>query len=174
MKAFFIGVAALALLGCRDERVRVHENDKLDAEIDEIRAANPGVKEVCLKKMRTGEFGAFEWMDNPDCFDMLPRQRWSGLWNTGWEWTNFCPKPAKECGTASEHGDIWLELAGERSGARSPPPDGLYQIEFVGRRTKAPGHFGHLDQYDHMMIVDRMISIRPVQVPWPAKAEEGK
>ena len=40
--------------------------------------------------------------------------------------------------------------------------DGLYRIEFIGRRTKVPGYFGHLNTYEHMVIVDRLISIRTI------------
>jgi hypothetical protein len=170
-------LAILVLLtSCDQRKPPVPKEDTalaqaFDADIAKTRASNPGIKEACLKKIRAGELGALEWMDNPDCFEMLPGRRWSGLWNSGWEWTSFCPDPAKECPTASESGDIWLEFGKDRE---PQIPDGLYRIEFQGRRTQMPGHFGHLDQYDHLMVVDRLISIRPVQVPWPAKDKGRK
>ena len=41
-------------------------------------------------------------------------------------------------------------------------PDGTYRIEFVGRRTKKPGSFGHQSAYEHLMIADRVISIQKI------------
>lgn len=92
---------------------------------------------------------------------MLPDQRWSGLWNSGWEWTSFCPDPAKKCDATSDRGGIWLDFA--RDAYRGPElPDGVYRIEFIGRRTKLPGYFGHLGQYDHLMAAGRVISIQKI------------
>lgn len=94
------------------------------------------------------------------CYDMLPARRWSGLWETGWEWTNFCPDPAQDCNWMSKRG-IWLEFAtGALDGPR--PPEGIYRIEFVGRRTRVPGNFGHTSAYEHLMIVDRLISMQRI------------
>jgi len=165
MKAWYFVTAMFLLAGCDQRKPAVRNHTEfaraLDEEVANIRAYNPGIKEACLKKVRSGEFGANEWMNNADCFDMLPAQHWSGLWNSGWEWTNFCPAPATACPIAAEHGDVWLIFA------KGAYPDaerleGIYRIEFVGRRTKVPGYFGHLSQYNHLMVVDRVISIAKV------------
>lgn len=157
MKRVLILALMAVVANCRDHRA-VNQDSRLEAEIGEIRASHPGIKEACLDGIRAGKFGAFEWMDNADCFEMLRPQRWSGLWNSGWEWTNFCPEPAKDCPISSERGDIWLTFA---KGAFHGPEvsDGVYRIDFVGRRTKVPGYFGHQAQYDHLMVVDRMVSM---------------
>ena len=160
-------MALLAFVSnCRDHRA-VNHDPRLEAQVAEIRAAHPGITETCLNGIRAGDFGAFEWMDNPDCFEMLPPQRWSGLWNSGWKWTNFCPAPAKECPGSAEAGDIWMEFG---DGAYKGPEieDGLYAVEFIGRRTKVPGYFGHMAQYDHLMVVDRLVSLRKM----PKKKEK--
>lgn len=164
LSAFAIG---LLLVGCGQRKPVMSKEDEalaraLDADIEEIRAGNPGIKEVCLKKLRTGQMGAFEWINNPECFEMLPARSWTGLWNTGWEWTNFCPEPAKKCPISSEHGDIWIEFAEGAYRGLPEQPDGVYRINFIGRRTNTSGYFGHLGQYDHLMVVDRVISIRKI------------
>ena len=92
---------------------------------------------------------------------MTPPRRWSGLLNLGFEWSNFCPSPAQTCSLSSERGDVWTEL-GTGVFKGDELPDGLYQVEFVGRRTLKAGHFGHLNQYDHYMIVDRIVSVKRV------------
>lgn len=138
-----------------------HDQTKLDprqeAELQEIRATHPGMTEKCVKDMRSG--GPIVMLFDPDCYEMLPDQRWTGLWNTGWEWSNFCPDPATKCPTPSERGGIWMEFGKSASTRLSGLPDGVYRIDFVGRRTKVAGHFGHQDAYDHLIIVDRVVSI---------------
>ena len=109
----------------------------------------------CLDDYRYGGFDAWaREPDEPACYEMLPDRRWTGLWETGWEWTNFCPDPAKDCDWMSKRG-IWLRFA---KGAPKVP-DGLYRIEFVGRRTKVAGYHGHLNHYEHLMVVDHLISL---------------
>jgi hypothetical protein len=163
---FFSAIAiGLLLVGCH-QRKPVSKQDAelaraMGAELKQIRLENPGMREVCIRAVQANKLGALELLDNPDCFDMLSPQRWSGLWDTGWEWTNFCPDPAKQCGSSSEHGDVWLTFA--KDSYHGPHlADGVYRIEFIGRRTRVPGHFGHLNQYDHLMVVDRIISIERI------------
>lgn len=131
-----------------------------DAEMVQLRAQYPGMTKGCFEQMRRTGFPPST--DDPEeCFRMTPAKRWTGLWNAGWEWSNFCPAPAEHCPIAADHGDIWLEF---KPGAHEGPElrDGLYAIEFIGRRTAQSGSFGHLNQYDHLMAVDRVISIRKV------------
>lgn len=161
MNRILIIVLIGCLLSCHAQPTKTKQEKALDSEIEKIRVGNPGLKEVCLEKLRSGQIGVTQWMDNPDCFDMLPPQRWTGLWNTGWEWTNFCPAPANNCPSSSEKGDIWLAIA--RDAYQGPElADGVYRIDFIGRRTRVPGYFGHLNQYDHLMVLDRLISIQKV------------
>jgi hypothetical protein len=129
-----------------------------DADYQAFKASNPGMTKECLNGYRYG--GVTAWRpDDPACFAMTPAQHWSGLWQTGWEWSNFCPDPAKECDWMSKRG-TWLIFAKEVSGLPDRLEDGVYRIDFVGRRTKMPGNFGHMGSYDHLMVVDRLVSIR--------------
>jgi hypothetical protein len=151
---FFIAVAAL-LVGCHHRRPAVS-----DAEFKEFKAAYPGMTQRCLDAYHYG--GIVAWRPNdPDCFEMMPPQRWSGLWETGSEWTNFCSDPATECDWMAKRG-TWLVFAKGTHFLGSDQPDGTYRIEFIGRRTKVPGNFGHQAAYDHLMVVDRLISISKV------------
>ena len=159
----------MALLSGCSERDLVHP--KSSEELEKLAAVNPGLTKACREAVQTEGIGALVHRDD-ECFEKLPAQRWNGLWERGWEWTNFCPAPAKDCPYAAEHGDIWLE--GAEDAYKGPElVDGQYAIEFVGRRTKYPGHFGHLNQYDHLMLVDRIISIRLVRAepPYPPDSE---
>ena len=146
------------LCGCSDAEPAY---PKTRDELEKLAAANPGLTETCREDLQRDGIDAIALRDD-ECFEKLPAQRWRGLWDRGWEWTSFCPAPARECPIRADHGDIWLERA--EDAYKGPElADGLYQIEFVGRRTKFPGHFGHLNQYDHLMVVDRIVSIRLVR-----------
>jgi hypothetical protein len=154
MKAPLILPIILVLVGCQQPEPVIS-----DAEFAAFRESYPGMVQRCLDDVRYG--GYEEWRpDDPDCYEMLPAQRWSGLWEHGWEWTNFCPEPAKTCDWMAERG-TWLEFA-DGVQLEDNLPDGVYRIEFIGRRTKAPGNFGHTASYKHLMIVDRIISVEPV------------
>jgi len=131
-----------------------------EANYQAFKASNPGMTKQCLDAYRYG--GSNAWRpDDPSCFEMTPSQPWSGLWQNGWEWTNFCPDPAKYCDWMSKRG-IWLTFA--KAAHRGPKPldRGLYRIEFVGRRTKVAGNFGHLGSYNHLMVVERVLSLQKI------------
>jgi hypothetical protein len=38
----------------------------------------------------------------------------------------------------------------------------MYDVEFIGRLTAKRGHYGHMGASDHELIIDRVISIRPL------------
>lgn len=170
MRLGILTSAALLLVSCGNDPRRNEKNeevlvplsvlktkDEAEAYLSELRRSNPGLTESCIEKMRSDQLGSFEFINNPACFEMQPRRRWTGVWNKGWEWTSFCEGSGTDCPIASERGAIWLTFA-DGAHPRWEPKDGLHRIEFVGRRSAAPGHFGHLGQYDHLMVVDRLIS----------------
>ena len=169
MKLFLLIAVTQLLVGCHRNGGYNREAALADAYLQQLQAQHPGMTDACVQKIRSGEIGLTGWIDNPDCFEMLPDQRWSGRWDTGWEWTIFCPDSAKNCGAAN--GGTWMTGG---KGVHLPRDFawGVYHVEFIGRRTKVPGYFGHLDQYAHMMVVDRFISIQKIPgqkyiVPFP-------
>jgi hypothetical protein len=92
------------------------------------------------------------------CFKMTEPQRWVGLWRSAFEGSNFCAAPAATCTDAVTDENVWLDW---RS---APEPDGaLYQVEFIGRRTKYGGEYGHLGMSQHEIIVDRMLSMKMIE-----------
>jgi hypothetical protein len=157
MRSLTVVAIAALLAGCHHRKPSMS-----DAEFKALKASNPGMTQKCLDANRFG--GVLAWRpDDPACFDMLPDQRWTGLWEKGWEWTNFCPDPAADCDWMAKRG-IWLTFA--KDAYRGPKlANGIYRIEFIGRRTRQAGNFGHTNAYDHLMVVDRLISIRQVEPP---------
>ena len=153
MKALVLSALALLVAGCE-----YHRPGMTSAEIQAFAAEHPGITAQCLGDIRWGRRNWASGANDPECFETLPAQHWSGLWNHGWEWSDFCPDPAKTCPGLSE-GEIVLSGA-KRVRSQLWVPWGLYHVEFVGRRTKVPGSFGN--QLGHLVVVDRVIAIRQI------------
>jgi hypothetical protein len=157
MRGIVFALLCASLLGCE-----YREPGMSSADIQAFAASHPGMTQTCLDDVRWGRRNWGDATPRNGCFEMEPAKRWRGLWDSGWEWSIFCAESARNCRTFPEKGDSWLVFS---DGAYKGPhlQDGLYEIEFVGRRTAKPAYFGHLDQYDYEMVVDRMIAIRMIR-----------
>ncbi len=99
----------------------------------------------------------FRVMENKltdQCVHMTARTRWRGVWKTEFEGSQFCPGARSECSLRSARPWIWMN-----AGVKTELNGKLYRVEFEGRRTRFPGGYGHMGEFDHEIIVDRMISI---------------
>lgn len=132
-----------------------------DRVIAEIRNGLPGITSDCLEKVRYGGIEAFP--DRVDkCFAMLPSQRWRGLWRDNFEAQRFCPSPARLCSRRTGGDEIWLTFARTKRATAGVPSGRLYKVNFIGRRTRVRGHHGHLGMFQHEVLVDKLLSISPV------------
>lgn len=136
-----------------------------DARIESLRADFPGMTQSCVERVR---FGGMEAFPNAvdQCFQMTPSQHWAGLWRDEFEGSKFCSAPATQCPDEKDSNNVWLTLG---DGVQRPAESAgkLYAVEFVGRKTLIRGHHGHLGVSDHEIIVDKIISITPVQTGQP-------
>ena len=162
VRVFSVIAIVLLIIGCDQRKTAASKEDaRAEAYLREIQRAHPGMTDACVARMRRNEAAIGESLNDPDCYEMGPKDGWRGLWNNGWEWSNFCENPAKKCPIASDHGDIWLIFA--KGAYRGPElADGVYRVEFWGRRTALPGSFGHEGQYDYLMIADEVFSIKKI------------
>lgn len=135
--------------------------------MDRIREVAPGMTEDCLRRI---EVGGIEAMPNetPQCFRMLPRQRWRGMWRNDFEGSVFCPEPATNCSYEGQDAAVWLTPKALKGAMGA-----LYAVDFIGRRTAMKGHYGHLGMFAEEVVVDQPISIKMVAPPppRPTKAE---
>jgi hypothetical protein len=156
LKLLGLGAFSLAAAGCEQQQPAMP-----DARMREIAAANPGMTPACLERLGSG--GVEAWPSRTEeCFEMGPRQRFRGLYRGGFELSRFCPAPAPACPRDGSEGMIWLEF-GEKSWPRRRPADGLYQVEFDGRQTRVKGAHGHLNDYAHVVVVDDLLSLTPLE-----------
>ena len=110
-----------------------------------------------------------------ECVALLPPERIRGTWFIGLEESNFLPEgsPLPPVRVVSANEDppesaTWLDAdwpyafdilqhlpaAGEGDTAR-------YSVDFIGRRARRAGEYGHAGLAQNLIVLDRMISIRP-------------
>lgn len=129
-----------------------------DNAIQELREGMPGITEQCLEQIKYGGIEAMP-LGTDKCFEMGREQRWKGLWRREFENSRFCPSPATFCSHQTAGERIWLSgkvLSSSGNG------EGIFAVEFVGRRTARKGSYGHLGAFDHEIIADKIITLRPV------------
>jgi hypothetical protein len=152
--ALAIVMALACASGCHQRKPKVSEEV-----LSKIRAAAPGITDRCLDAIR---YGGIEAMGNrvEQCFQMTSQKRWRGLWRDNFEGSTFCAEPARDCPIANPGASTWLTPPDNLEIPGKVEMGGLYQVEFLGRRTLYPGGYGHMGVFGQEMVVDRFISIR--------------
>lgn len=137
-----------------------------DAQMQQLRADEPGMTDECLEKIR---WGGVEALTAPveKCYKFDPPRRWKGLWFGEFETSRFCPEPARECSSGTPGEWIWAEAG---PGVVVPHYNGessaiMFDVDFIGRKPSYPGGYGHLGRYNQEIIIDRMISMKRIQPP---------
>ncbi len=132
----------------------------LEAAAQQVRRNDPGMNDDCLQKIISGK-PVPSGVDK--CFAMLPAQRWRGLWRDDFEGSRFCPAPAAVCADDTPGDKIWLSFDSDvrPDGGRKPTMQ-LYSIEFIGRRTRERGSYGHMGTSQHEVLVDTLVATKPL------------
>jgi hypothetical protein len=120
------------------------------------------------------------------CYKMLPPKRYRGVWLDEFEGSAFF-EGARGAGEvraaiarrsdAWPSSQVWLDWP-ENGGATALPTKTsanarLVVMDFVGRRTVYAGSYGHMGGSQHEILVDRMLSAKPIyQSPLPYLEDE--
>lgn len=127
--------------------------------------------EACLKTLQYGGVEALPASDQ-NCYKFDPPRRWQGLWYGAFEMSRFCPEPANDCLDDHTNEKIWLE-ASPSAHVSFPKDDkttaGLWQVDFVGRKSSVHGGYGHLGGSNEEILIDRLLAIK--RVPMYSDAE---
>jgi hypothetical protein len=102
-----------------------------------------------------------EWLPTEKCVKMDAPKHWHGLWRNEFEGSQFCPGEPADC-TYEVGPRIWFSWRGKFPNALKPRISGVYEIEFVGRKTSYSGTYGHFGLFDDEIIADRIISIHEI------------
>lgn len=133
-----------------------------DAEMHYFDTALPGMTKECRNKMQYGGIGAIP-QDTDECYRMSLPRRWQGLWRNAFESYVFCETPATRCRIEPDADPqpayTWIEFKDPIDPRAKQAAEGLYRIDFIGRRTVVPGNYGHFGLARHGIVVDRLLFI---------------
>jgi hypothetical protein len=125
----------------------------------------------CTYHVETGVIGS---LPTDQCYKMEPARRYRGIWIDAFEGQQFIPEGAKvpewprgspklsEWRKKAERAiaaTIWLDVEHAQLGHRWQEGARKAFIEFIGRKTKFPGNYGHMGMSGQEIIVDRVISL---------------
>lgn len=152
-----IALPVLLLAGCDPPAKRYS-----DAEMNFFDAALPGMTPECRNKMQFGGIGAMP-QDTDECYKTSLPRRWQGLWRNSFESHVFCETPATLCQIEPDADPqpvyTWIEFKEPIDPRVKQAAEGLYRIDFIGRRTVIPGNYGHFGLARHAIVVDRVLFI---------------
>ena len=158
----------LVVAGCARPEPKLSEEM-----VQRIRTDFPGMTEECLQLLRMEGVDTEAALSTERCFGMEPAKRWTGLWRNEFEDSQFCAAPAKTC-PGEQPGNRQQDYV-RLSWPNAPSPGGLYAVEFIGRRSMSSGWYGRKAPNYREMIVDKIISIKELEPPYPpATAEQRK
>jgi len=126
----------------------------------ELRRLMPGMTDECFETLERKGIYSRSTDGWRFCFRMTALERWKGVWLDGFEAQQFCPSPAQTC--APSINELWISFPNGGEPTRQETTDRLYEIEFIGRRTLKPGMHGHGGGFYHEIVVDRLISAKPL------------
>ena len=105
--------------------------------------------------------------DEEHCVDWGASEHMQGVWVTGFEVSNFIPNATQAPGRDdTDWQGTWLTFA---SGATPDPSiwaerdrmgGAAVALDFIGRRSRRSGDYGHMCGAGQIVIVDRIISMR--------------
>ena len=130
--------------------------------MDKIRKEEPGITEFCIKRLQSGDGSA---IPDEKCYKFGPPQRMHGTWAAVFEGSQFCPGDAKSCDPGRGKPGMWLSFAEPVNLDWNAVTGGEYALDFIGRRTTYPGHYGHMGGWDQEVLVDRIISMKQLKAP---------
>ena len=162
MRLVILVAGATLLSGCSYEPLAAYADVR-----DQVQAAT-GIplfgRGPCFRAMHDDKFESKKSLTEI-CFALTPPQRWHGLWRNDFEGSRFCVAPAASCANDTPGDWVWLGYSfGLQPGVA---PGGLYEVDFIGRKTTVRGHYGHMGGSDYEMIADRMFSMRQIEAPPP-------
>lgn len=122
------------------------------------------VYQPCFRKEQTpyGDVQAF--IGSKECFRFNPPERMRGIWLDEGEDAEFLPDATVSPVVRTYSPDA-TSLEFTRPEPLLTGGHQAYALEFVGRRATYPGHYGHMGMSRHLIIVDEVVSAKPVPPP---------
>lgn len=125
-----------------------------------------------------GVVEALEFVGYDKCIQLEPPRTFRGAWLHEFEASLFFEGvEAMPDGVRTyTEADTWLDIdADDREDLRRRGFDCArcaFVIEFIGRKSSQEGNYGHMGGADHVILLDRIVSIRQVIPPRRPEPEE--
>ncbi|NTS66771.1 hypothetical protein HRV97_16645 [Sphingomonas sp. HHU CXW] len=178
-----LGSAAVAQDELPDPKVYARAEDRARARLCGVPCSEADVGRGCYRMgerlvreapCSTYRDGAIHGLATAKCVKMTRPQRFRGIWadhfkaqafisagSTPPPWPNGKLPPAEWRAQydRARAATIWLDVD------RDKVPVGWHRaeqrpvIDFIGRKTRYPGHYGHLGMAGHEIVVDRILSL---------------
>lgn len=134
------------------------------------------LSDPCSVKVREARHTVMSSLPTDQCFRMSSPEQMRGVWIDEFEGSQFLPGASDTSPAQVGLGGTWLDVETNRIPGLflTSSVDELraFQIEFIGRRTLVAGKHGHMGSSDHEVVVDKLISARPIDVtPYAKKLE---
>ncbi|QIG78639.1 hypothetical protein [Stakelama tenebrarum] len=123
----------------------------------------------CLSRNADGQT---ESRPTDQCFVMLDQARFSGVWLDAYEASMFFPDVRELPAFSKFEEGWWVNRNFDGGPALDPARPHVYRIEFIGRRTRHAGMYGHLGTARHEVYADRILSID--EIPYPENWAEAE
>ena len=123
------------------------------------------VYQPCYRKRADAQGVWFEFIGSTECFRFNSPERMRGVWLNEGEDEEFLPNATASTVVRTYSRDrTSLEFTGPKH-LLLAGRERAYAIEFVGRRATYPGSYGHLGMSRHLIVVDELLSAKPVLPP---------
>jgi hypothetical protein len=173
MRRWWLATAFLALSAC-DQRAPPlvayrHPRDALASVLPlDVLGIYP-----CASRQKESGIEVVVGVPVDQCFKMLPAKRFRGIWLDEFEGSIFIDGARDVETTKAElrrslaapvaHRE-WLGWNDADRDALFPRSSNarLVAVDFIGRRTAYPGRYGHMGMSSSEVVVDRVISVRPI------------
>ena len=102
----------------------------------------------------------------PDqCYRFDPPERIQGVWMNAFEGSELLTTEEFATGVRYKENDAtWLAMGDKFSGRYDKKNFGrAFKVVFVGRRASFPGAYGHMGMSRHLVLVDQLISLKPIE-----------
>lgn len=106
-----------------------------------------------------------ESLPSEQCYRFNPPERIDGVWVNDFEGSALLTQEEYAAGRFPNN-QTWIDI-GERAprALRAYPMQTVYRVSFIGRRATHVGMYGHFGMSRNLVLMDRIISIRPISRP---------
>lgn len=177
------GSAAVAQDELPDPKVYAHAEDRARARLRKVPCSEADVGRGCYRMgerlvrespCSTYSDGVIHQRATAKCVKMTRPQRFRGIWVDHFEGQAFIPAgstppqwpdgklPPAEWRVQYERSHaatIWLDVDPEKVPSNWHRSHQRAVIDFIGRKTRYPGHYGHMGMAGHEIVVDRILSL---------------